>query len=182
MPNLTAEQSKRALADALLTLLETEPFAKITVSEIAGRAGLARLTFYRHFDSKETLLEWHLQRLFETYLEEHDETDAPTLEDALTLCFVYWQRNAAILHALSQNGLEHLLASPFDAYIVTMLDRYEAHTLSTVQIRFLAGGLSFAMLQWIEGRPSKKDARAAAREILALIDLNSLLPGASASA
>lgn len=174
MANPTAEQSKRALAEALLSLLETERFSKVTISEIAGRAGLARLTLYRHFESKEAILEWYLQGLFQEYLDEHETSPAPTLEEALALCFVYWERNASVLDALSRNGLEHLLAGPFDSYVATMLERYEIRRLSAVQIRFLAGGLSFAMLQWIANIPAEQDALSVARQIIALIDLSFL--------
>lgn len=178
MANLTAMQSKQALAKTLLSLLETEQLSKITISEIASGAGLARLTFYRHFDTKEAVLEWYLQKLFQEYLEEHRSSPVSSLKDALALCFVFWKRNASVLHTLSLNGLEHLLCEPFDTYVAAMLEKYGARELNNVQIRFLAGGLSFAMLQWIADRSNEHDAQTAADNILSLIDLSFLFPSA----
>lgn len=44
------------MADALLKLLNEKPMEEITISEITDTADVARVTFYRHFNSKEDLL------------------------------------------------------------------------------------------------------------------------------
>ena len=44
------------IAQALLQLMETAPFAAITVQQIAARAGVNRSTYYRHFSGKEDVL------------------------------------------------------------------------------------------------------------------------------
>lgn len=171
MGSSIANTSKRALAEALLGLMEHEPFAKITVSQIAGKAGVARLTFYRHFETKENILAWYLEGLFETYTLERKERPVPDLEDDLALCFIYWERNAKTLQALSRNGLEHLLAGPFDDYARTILNAHGIESLSSLQIGFLAGGLSRAMLQWIDEDGPNITPHEAARDILSMIDL-----------
>ena len=52
-----AVRSRKALRDALLALLETQPFESITPQRIASEAGVARATFYLHHTSKETMLD-----------------------------------------------------------------------------------------------------------------------------
>ena len=41
---------------ALVDLLQEKPFAEISVTDLSKRAGIARVTFYQHFDSKEAVL------------------------------------------------------------------------------------------------------------------------------
>ncbi|UFT99884.1 TetR/AcrR family transcriptional regulator [Radiobacillus kanasensis] len=50
-------KSKSALRDALILLMENSSFEKITITEIVQHANLNRGTFYRHYQTKEELLE-----------------------------------------------------------------------------------------------------------------------------
>jgi AcrR family transcriptional regulator len=50
------QRSLGALRNALLELLVEKPFEQISITELTSRAGLSYTTFFRHFDSKETLL------------------------------------------------------------------------------------------------------------------------------
>ena len=50
-------RARNALQEALKDLLMTKPLAKITITDIANQAGLARHTFYNHYDTKEELLD-----------------------------------------------------------------------------------------------------------------------------
>lgn len=50
-------QTRHQLHNALLTLLETTRFDKITTQQLATAAGVTRSTFYRYYDDKYQLLE-----------------------------------------------------------------------------------------------------------------------------
>ena len=52
--------TKKMLADTLISLLHTKPISKITVSEIVNLCDINRKTFYYHFQDVYDLLEWHL--------------------------------------------------------------------------------------------------------------------------
>jgi AcrR family transcriptional regulator len=52
-----AVRTRRALLDALLRLIETRPFEQVTIREIAGEARIGYATFFRHYPSKEALLD-----------------------------------------------------------------------------------------------------------------------------
>lgn len=47
---------KENIRSAFLSLLETEPYARITVKEITAKAGISRTTFYRHYETREDVL------------------------------------------------------------------------------------------------------------------------------
>ena len=50
--------TKSALASALKELMETTPFAKITVSDICAKCNMNRKSFYYHFKDKFDLVNW----------------------------------------------------------------------------------------------------------------------------
>lgn len=50
--------TKKAFASALKELLETMPFAKITVSDICAKCNMNRKSFYYHFKDKFDLVNW----------------------------------------------------------------------------------------------------------------------------
>lgn len=58
-PRLDARQarSRKALNQALFSLLEEKPFERITIREISDRAGTGYATFFRHYTGKEALLQ-----------------------------------------------------------------------------------------------------------------------------
>ena len=56
-----AEQSRKKLANALLTLMKNDNFKDITVTQIAQEADLSRKTFYRLFNDKEMLIHYFLK-------------------------------------------------------------------------------------------------------------------------
>lgn len=54
--DLRVVRSREALRDALLTLLEHKSLADITTRDITGTARVGYATFYRHYPSKDALL------------------------------------------------------------------------------------------------------------------------------
>jgi len=81
-------QTRIALREALLALLEGKPLEDITIREIAATAGIGYTTFFRHHTSKEDLLndiaEAEIQKLFDLTLTAFDPAD--NRAGALALC------------------------------------------------------------------------------------------------
>jgi AcrR family transcriptional regulator len=65
------EQKKESIRRAALELFQSFGFRKVSVNEIARRAGVSQVTIYNHFGSKEELvrdvLKWFMLGLFEKY-------------------------------------------------------------------------------------------------------------------
>ena len=62
---INSQNTKKMLADMLISLLQTKPISKITVSEIVNLCDINRKTFYYHFQDVYDLLEWHLDCEFQ---------------------------------------------------------------------------------------------------------------------
>ena len=82
--------SKDYLSKALLLLMEKKEYTAITVKDIAEKAGVSRLTFYRNFDSKEHILAWHIDQGFNEYLSTITNAPENDLRAAISLCFSFW--------------------------------------------------------------------------------------------
>src|SRR6185369_1888905 len=95
--------TRRRIVDAALELHETVGPARATITEIAKRAGVSRVTVYRHFPDELSLL----QACTGTYNIEHPPPDPSglaaiadpqqRLEAALTGLYAYYAENEPML-------------------------------------------------------------------------------------
>lgn len=66
-------RTRRALEDALISLVLEEGYDAVTIEEITDRANLGRTTFYLHFRDKEELLMHAIDTIIEDFLAKHEE-------------------------------------------------------------------------------------------------------------
>lgn len=64
------EKTRKAIFDALSSLLQKKCYYKITVQEILEEANIGRSTFYAHFETREALLQAICEDIFVHVLEE----------------------------------------------------------------------------------------------------------------
>lgn len=67
-----AEQSKRAISEALLRLLKHHEYGKITLQAIVDEAGVSRMAFYRNFESKDAVIKYYLDQVTDNFIVEYD--------------------------------------------------------------------------------------------------------------
>ena len=85
------DNSKLYIEQALFKLMQKIEFEKITVTDIVGKAGVGRATFYRHFKSKENILIYYLERKSKEFMIEQrffprcKEDYIKTVEKVLTM-------------------------------------------------------------------------------------------------
>jgi AcrR family transcriptional regulator len=65
--NAQAIESRNRVRDALLRLMKKYPYKDITITQICQEAQIVRQTYYRNFDVKDDILEYHLDRMFQEY-------------------------------------------------------------------------------------------------------------------
>lgn len=75
------EAARCAIIEALFTLMENERFSSISVSQITGEAGVARMSYYRNFESKEQVIEAYVDRLHSELIAD-GETSAADVQNA----------------------------------------------------------------------------------------------------
>lgn len=59
---------KECMADALFILLQTKSIEEITISEVTALSNVSRITYYRNFTSKESMIEFKLDKLIDEWI------------------------------------------------------------------------------------------------------------------
>jgi len=166
-----SDQSKQLIRDALFALMEKKAFQEITIKDIAEKAGIARLTFYRNFDSKEDIIRYHIQCGFMDFLHELRDTSNADLREMISLCYRYWHLKRDELILLSNQKMEWLVREPFETYLHIILEQMGLKEKYTYfQIQFLIGGMLADMLAWIKN-PRGNTPEDMAEEIIQLLKI-----------
>ena len=75
--------SKKTISEAFFKLVKKYDFDKITISQIAAEAGVSRATFYRHFNSLESIVEYTADAFIQDGLNKLSKLKSPTLKDLI---------------------------------------------------------------------------------------------------
>ena len=65
---LIADQSKKKIAEAMLSVMNIYDYKEITVTQITQEARISRKTFYRHFRDKDEVLKHLFDSLYQECL------------------------------------------------------------------------------------------------------------------
>ena len=138
---------KECLADAYIELLEERLAAKITVTEIAARAGVGRTTYFRNFSCKEDMLSFKLIRLWQKWAEDHRLAERYdfSLDNALTF-FEFNLSIRPLLELIHKHGLQ---TSIYNAFYENMYRPRNADPLDVYRTRFYSYGVYGVLDEWI---------------------------------
>lgn len=149
-----ARRSQAWIIASLLHLLQTKPFAAITITDIIRQADLTRQTFYRHFKSKEDVMQVHIQHLYQQLFAEVEQAPDKSLLQVLTIYFRYWQQHRSLLDLLANSRFHY---NPVDCtypYIEKILACSDFtlpdNPLDRLPLQsFIAGGLATMKNNWL---------------------------------
>ncbi|HFI0795369.1 TPA: TetR/AcrR family transcriptional regulator [Streptococcus suis] len=92
------------IQEALLQLIQQKEYEKITITDIAKRAGVTRISFYRNFESKDDILKQALERAFSVYQDTYGtELTFPSI-------FTFFQQNKSLIDCLYKSEKEIFIA------------------------------------------------------------------------
>ncbi len=158
--DMRIRRTKKLMWEALLSLLEKQRFASISVKAICEQAMVHRATFYSHFTDKCALLDYGLQEAVQTTMQEIQWNEAPEMQaklySSLLEYMITHQRLFSLL--LLNNGTEsfsNLLLRRFVANAERQLARSEKSVKRTaiptaIRAQFYAGGFLQVITWWVE--------------------------------
>ncbi|MBR3636246.1 MAG: TetR/AcrR family transcriptional regulator [Lachnospiraceae bacterium] len=111
--NPSALRSQKEITDALLLLMQKYPYDQISVKQILLEARIARMTFYRNYDSKEDVL----ISLIKSILREYFDTVNTGKVDLLTTVFTFAYKNRSLILMLEKNNMLHILLQCINEYL-----------------------------------------------------------------
>lgn len=139
---------KECIADALIKLMESKPYDKITVREITDCANVGRATYFRQFSSKDDVLIYKVKLLWRRWAENRrlDRKHIYSAENLMTFFeFIYSIRsiNSVLMKADKMNVLIIALSEEFG--LNDTKDPAERY-----RFRFIAFGITGVLTEWIK--------------------------------
>lgn len=145
----SAERSrftKDCIVQALLKIMDEQPFASISIQNIVDAAGVSRMAYYRNFNSKEDILRYHISAVTKDFLSRYDDIKPKNFQDYLQLLFDYLLEQKEFGLKLFRAGMIALSKEAFDKGLLV----YAKDTKSYYNLCFLSGGLFNMYSFWLE--------------------------------
>lgn len=98
-----SERTKSELAKTMRELMNEKDYAKITISDIANRAGVNRKTFYYHFRSTDDLLAWMIENEALEAVADFDLDQEDDLRRRIREILGYLERNRELFHSVNHS-------------------------------------------------------------------------------
>ena len=153
--NKTALSSLRSIADAFQSLLEEEPYSKISVSRICDRASVSRQTFYSLFESKENIVAFILSNDYSFDPNEDCKcSGTPTFPELCRGFAEYIDKKSDFIVLLEKNNIIYLMQDcMFESFKCCFKDlkipgtelcrlQNESDVISDLVVDFVASGLT----------------------------------------
>jgi len=146
---------KACIRDSLFTLLEHKAIDKISVTEIVTLAGVSRMSFYRHYQSKEEIIIAYIRDTFEQYIDTIKSHNDDSFELSSELFFTFFKNNHGNVLSLINNGLFHLFLPIFSEFLQTFNRTFsQSPNVDDQHLMFYynynAGGLLNLVHEWIK--------------------------------
>lgn len=126
------ERSKKNISDAMLSLLKTKSYEEITINDIVDKAGVSRMTFYRQFYDKKSVIKYILDSRTDNFIAKF-EPKKYTIEENIIYATKLLAKDKELAKILINSDLFSLIEDEFSRVIVRKKD----YTNS-----FLVGGLA----------------------------------------
>lgn len=131
------------ITKTLLEMMETEDFDKIVIGSLVKNAGIARASFYRNYDSKETIIEEYLRSLLVTWKKDFEASKEENPAMLFGSLFEHIKENQDFYLLLHRHRLSHLLLN----YILEDCGPRPEHQSS---VAYQHAFFSYGLFGWIE--------------------------------
>lgn len=146
---------KNYISTALLLLMEQNDYQSITVTDIARKAGVSRMTYYRAYSSKEDILIQYFNDIANDFMSEIKSRPDLTLYQLAVLFFTFFQEHGNLIPTLKKANLQELVFQNFvdnlKNFYTDLLGNRNLSASANYHLHFSAGGLSFALILWSDG-------------------------------
>lgn len=151
--------TKKALSQALKSLMASIPFEKITINDVTKEAGLSRNTFYYHFSDINELLEWTFDNEIVSGLESYE--DLETWKDGLLSVLNYTEENRKFclntFHSINRDRLEIFLYNITYHMLISIMDQSYDEKILSKQLKidiadFYGRGIVAQVTHWLTTR------------------------------
>lgn len=147
--NETGDTMMDYMVEALLLLMKEKSYDRIRVGEITERAGVDRTTYYRHFHSREEILERYLRELNAEFMETYRASGHLDFKTyTLTIFQVYYTHKDDLL-LIYKAGCASLLLPVLEEGFHFEEYRKNASVRKQYEVSYIIGGIYNNLLFWL---------------------------------
>ena len=133
--------------------MEQKNFKEISITELAKKAGVSRMAFYRNYNQKEDIITSYLNELFDEYSKQILGWQKIDNYESLLLYFSYFRKHDRLITNLIHSNLENLILERGIEYFNWLSHQsISKKSYSPIKkrytIEFIAGGLFKVLLEW----------------------------------
>lgn len=151
---------KQSITNALFTLMREKSLSDVQITELVGRAGVARASFYRNYDSKEDVLNTLIRDVLEQFRGEiNTEQDSFYCYENILLSFQYFLKYRDYILNLCRSGFLSALLEELNRFHESVEGTMASSSILRYQLYAYIGALLNTGLVWLSGdaRTSPED-------------------------
>lgn len=135
------------ITDALFILMARKKFEDISITEIADKAGVTRVSFYRNFNTKEEVIKTWIFNVTNSFLTKSNISyKNDSLENYFMILFTHLEKYKERAILICKAGLTYLLKNEFENRLLSIYqkeyDNYKSY--------FIAGGIFNVYYYWLK--------------------------------
>jgi len=155
--NTKTKFTRTCIGEAILALLQDTDFTKLKVSDIVKKAGVARASFYKYYDSPYAALTDYLQIIISEYVEDNQGTqkrDTYMERDHILYSLEFFDQYRELFLTLAEHGLHGIMLEGVNQFMEENVKTTKK--ISVYELYSYAGGLLNTFLKWEQ--EGKKDS------------------------
>lgn len=142
---------KGSIVKALLTLMHEKSFSDISISELIQTAGVARVSFYRNYDSKEDVLLTLIEDVLEQYWDAIDGSEENYYSyDNVCRGFQYLKKYGSFVLDLYEFGYGSILLERLNWFHEQIAGTMPNRSIEKYQIYMYIGALYNTAIVWLQ--------------------------------
>ena len=151
--NPSKEFTKNCIMDTLLQLMHTKEYEQISISELTQKAGVSRMSYYRNYNCKDSILIDYMHRILKEYAEELKgpsfRSDFQTYDHILR-SLKYLEKYKDYVLCLKKANRSEILLQGLDLYMLYVTESLEKSALEKYDLYYYSGALYNIFMHWIE--------------------------------
>ena len=143
---------KDRLFYALIEFAEQKDWSKVTVTELIGKSGVARASFYRNFRSVEEIIDYGIGQMADRY---HNGMPAgghdPRSREVMLYKFKFYRQHAKLVLAFHHAKVTTTLLDIITGCEIDTRGDMPSSSIERYELYYYAGAFYNMMLSWLEG-------------------------------
>ena len=146
--------TKESIFIALMLLMKTKEFHKLSITEVTTKAGVSRMAFYRNYEVLEDVITDYLDTFFAKYEKKVSDIGLNNTYDIVLMFFSSFKTEKTLMMNLIDSNLSYLLLDKSNSFLEEICkefvcDKFYSPEKEKYTIKFLCGGFFNMLVEWV---------------------------------